>query len=290
MKVFYSQRFLEHTQGPGHPESPERLKVIREKLPSCKMEEPHDIDEKELLIIHTKEYLEKLKALGAKGVSIPDNLFAPQTFGIAKLAAAAAKDAALTAVAQREFSFALVRPPGHHAGKESFGGLCYLNNIAFAVRSVQRQKKVGKVLIIDFDAHTGNGTWEIFYPDSTVYYLSFHQDPKTIFPGTGFESENTPHMQNVCFHPETGDAEYLERFEKILKEVAYRFEPELIAVSAGFDGYKDDPMADLALTGGAYRQIGKSIAELRKPTFAVLEGGYNLTALGDLVAAFLSNF
>lgn len=299
MRVFYSDRFLKHSLGQGHPECPERLRTIGEELRKLKDKggdvsfvEPKDIEDNELLLVHSKKYIESLKQLSAAGAAFSDNLFSKDTFAIARLTAAAAKQAALHAIDAGEFSFALVRPPGHHAGRESFAGFCYINNVAFAVRSLQHEKaRVKKVMIIDVDYHTGNGTWDIFYADPSVFYLSFHCDPRIAYPGTGFEHENTDHMVNVVMDPETNDSEYLTKFEVAVGKHFLEFNPDVIAVSAGFDTWHQDPIAGLGIREPeTYAKIGEIIASLKRPTFATLEGGYYLPRLGELVKNFVQPF
>lgn len=291
MIIFYSNKFLLHSLGEGHPESPERLKVIKRELENlnCNFVEPKDISEEELYLVHDKKYIERLKQLSESGGIFPDNVFSKDTFKIAKLAAAAVKEAALNC--EKEFSFALVRPPGHHAGKNTFGGFCYINNIAFGIRSLQRIKRVKKVMLLDFDYHMGNGTWDIFYNDNSVFYLSFHCNPAFAYPGTGFEDENTDHMVNVVMNPNVSDKEYLIKFEENVKEYFKKFKPEVIAVSAGFDSYFKDPIAGLQIKNTeTYKEIGSIIFSLKKPTFSTLEGGYYLPKLGEMVKNFIEAF
>lgn len=294
MRVFYSDKFLRHSLGRGHPECPERLTVVRDelqKLQDIKFQEPTDINDSELALVHSKSYLDRLKELSTSGASFPDNVFSRDTFAIARLAAAAAKAAAFNCIDSNEFSFALVRPPGHHAGRESFAGFCYINNIAFAVRSLQEKKQVKKAMVLDFDYHTGNGSWDIFYDDPPVFYLSFHCDPSVAYPGTGFEHENTGHMVNVIMDKDTDDSEYLEKFEAAVRKHFSSFKPDAIAVSAGFDTWHQDPIAGLGIRDPeTYSKIGRIIASLKKPTFATLEGGYFLPMLGKLAASFIKPF
>ena len=303
MKVYYSDQFLKHSMGVGHPECPRRLTEIKKELEKCnniRFLEPKPIAEEELYLVHDKKHIAEIKQLSEKGASYSDNLilseddyadnvFRKETFDIALLAASAAKEAALNC--NKEFSFALVRPPGHHAGKSSFAGFCYLNNLAFAVRSLQKIKRISKVMIIDIDYHTGNGTWDIFHDDPSVFYLSFHCDPKVAYPGTGFEKENSSHMINVVMKPKTPDKEYLEKFEENVKRYNEEFGPEVIAVSAGFDTYCRDPIAGLGIEKlETYKSIGEIISSLKKPTFATLEGGYYLPELGRIVRSFVEGF
>ena len=317
--IFYSDKFLEHSLGTGHPESPERLRVIidmiEKELPkACRIIEPKNINENELYIIHDNQYINKLKDLSSVSAHFSDNVFSENTFDIAKLAAAAAKEAALNC--EKEFSVALARPPGHHAGINSFGGFCYLNNIAFAVRSLQirslqirslqirslqmnkgkgkeseKESEKPKVMIIDFDHHCGQGTEEIFYNDPSVFYLSFHCDPRIAYPGTGFESQNNEHIINKPLPSNIDDDEYIEIFNKYVNNSFNRFNPDFIAVSVGFDIYYLDPIAGLGIKEiETFRKIGEIIKKLNKPTFAVLEGGYYLPKLGEMAKNFISAF
>ncbi|MBD3210530.1 histone deacetylase family protein [Candidatus Micrarchaeota archaeon] len=286
MDVFYSPRFLEHYQARGHPESPERLEMILGYLEKSDIDmeivEPQDMDGEELGLVHSRELVEKVKRYSGEQVSLPDNCFHENTFEIAGLAASASLQAAENAI-KKGFSFALVRPPGHHAGKDFFGGFCYFNNLAFAVR------KTGKrTLAIDFDVHHGNGTQDIFYNDGSVYYLSLHQFP--LFPGTGRTAENNEHVCNIPLPPGTNDDEYLEALDMGL-EKAEGFQPELVAVSAGFDSWIECPIAGLSVSrSSTFYEIGKRISSLGCPAFACLEGGYAREDLGKNVYDFLRAF
>ncbi|MEM3555224.1 MAG: histone deacetylase family protein [Candidatus Micrarchaeia archaeon] len=297
MKVVYSEKFLEHETGEGHPESPQRLiaivKYIKENNLPVSFELPERIDESDLYIVHEEGYIERLKFLSEMQRGGGDNPFSKKTFEIAKLAAGAA----LKAAKNPKFSFALVRPPGHHAGRNFFGGFCYLNNIAFAVASMLKEG-VGRAMIVDIDQHHGNGTQDIFYEDKRVFYLSFHQDPNTCFPyTTGFESENNEHIKNIVIQPETNDDEYLKIFERNFLKYSDEFKPELIGVSVGFDTYYKDYLCGNAIdiqNSSTYNKIGsminKQAKKLNAKTFAVLEGGYYLEKLGENFWSFCSAF
>jgi acetoin utilization deacetylase AcuC-like enzyme len=290
MHIFYSTRFLEHSQGPGHPESPERLTSILDHLERSglgyEIREPEDINEEELECIHTKEHIGRVKRFSKEEATFPDNRFYKNTFGISKLAAGAAWNAAEHVLKENEFAFALVRPPGHHAGRDSFAGFCYFNNLAFAAKKSNK-----RTMIIDIDVHHGNGTQDIFYNDESVFYLSLHQDPRTGYPGSGFISENNDHVLNVPLDSGTGDKKYLEALGDIL-EKAKSFKPEFIAISAGFDTYAKCPIASLGIEKSeTYSKIGKMINDAFDcPKFAVLEGGYYVPKLGENVYNFLRAF
>jgi acetoin utilization deacetylase AcuC-like enzyme len=293
MNIIYSDKFLLHDMGPGHPESPERLRAIMDclkdnmKFTTLKSLKINDED---LFIVHAPDYIRRLKLLSSSCARFPDNLFSSDTYRIAKLAAGGALRAAVECFSH--FSFAIIRPPGHHAGRSSFGGFCYLNNIAFAVKSTQKKGKAKRAMIIDVDVHHGNGTYDIFKNDESVFYLSFHQDPNTLYPFTsGFEDENSNHVRNVLLAPGTEDDEYMKKFKSNVKECASEFKPDLIGVSIGFDTYKDDPIGGLSISDShTYFKMGSIIRSLRLPAFAVLEGGYCIGKLGENACEFSKAF
>jgi acetoin utilization deacetylase AcuC-like enzyme len=296
--IVYSEKFLQHETG-MHPERKERLIAIIDFLQKKGFQQfnkPLEIDEKELLLVHQQSLITDVKRLSSEAISTGDNVFNKNTFGIALLACGAALKAA--ELSEKGFAFSLARPPGHHAGSNFFGGFCYFNNIAFAVRAMQRSKGIGRAMIVDFDLHCGNGTEEIFYNDKSVFYLSLHQDPAFTFPGTGFESENNSHIRNVPLEAGLNDRQYLRLFEKNFTECFDLFQPQLLAVSAGFDIFASDAGivgAQLAVEKHAtFNTIGKVInwkaKEKGVPCFAVLEGGYDLTALPLNVFNFLNAF
>jgi acetoin utilization deacetylase AcuC-like enzyme len=173
-----------------------------------------------------------------------------------------------------------MRPPGHHATRNDLGGFCYFNNIAIA--SLKAAEKVGKVAVVDFDCHHGNGTEDIFLGNENLLYLSLHQSP--LFPGTGINSRDN--CVNYPLAASTTAEEFLSVFKEGLEKVA-EFRPALLAVSAGFDSYKLDPITNLSLELDTYREIGSELSGLKKPTVAVLEGGYSRD-LPECVYQFIS--
>ena len=181
--------------------------------------------------------------------------------------------------------FSLMRPPGHHAGRNGAAlgaytrGFCYLNNIAIAVKHLDKP-----TLILDIDGHHGNGTQEIFERDNKVMYVSLHRHPH--YPGTGNTSE--ANILNFPLWADCGDEAYLKTLDEALRKVdASKF--EVVAVSAGFDAHMGD-LASLGLTEKSYREIGKRIAALKKPTFFVLEGGYSGENIGKDIDILLKAF
>jgi acetoin utilization deacetylase AcuC-like enzyme len=259
-KIVYSEKCLGY--GTWHIEGPQRVKGAHDILESKGWEfvEPAPADDWELLGIHDADYLFNVK----KGlVEDSDTPAYNNIYEFARLSAGSAL------LASKINGFSLMRPPGHHVGRNGAAlgvytrGFCYLNNIAIAV------KESGKhTLILDIDGHHGNGTQEIFQNDPKVTYVSLHQSPN--YPGTGNFTEGN--CINFALPGDLGGKRYLETLDKALSMVDLtKF--EAVAVSAGFDTHKGD-LATLGLLEQDYFEIGKKIAQLKKPAFFVLEGGY----------------
>jgi len=259
-KIIFSEKCLAY--GSWHVEGPARVRKAYEILKERGYEflEPEPASEEDLLRVHDDEYVWMLK----KGlIEDSDTPAYENIFEYAKLSAGGA------ILAAEVKGFSIMRPPGHHAGRNGAAlgahtrGFCYLNNIAIAV------KHLGKpTLILDIDGHHGNGTQEIFLGDAKVTYVSLHRHPH--YPGTGAVSE--ANCLNFPLWGDCGDEAYLETLDGALGMVDVgRF--EVVAISAGFDSHMGD-LASLGLTEKGYREIGKRIAALKKPTFFVLEGGY----------------
>ena len=264
MKVVFSDKCLEYSQA-GHPESPERVRAsyayLKDKF---EFVPPGEIDEGDILLVHSQSLLDSVKIGRFYDGDSPSY---PDIFAYARLSAGAAVTASEIAL-NGEKAISLLRPPGHHAGRDFLSGFCYFNNVAIAV--AKALQKVSKAAIIDFDCHHGNGTQDIFLGKQNVLYVSLHQSP--LYPGTGLTSEGN--CLNFPLPAGTDEPAYMTAFSKAI-EAIYRFAPDLVAVSAGFDTYKGDPLAALYLEKSTYEKIGKAIRELGKPLFAVLEGGYS---------------
>jgi acetoin utilization deacetylase AcuC-like enzyme len=265
ISIIYSPQCLEY-KDEGHPESPERVKAAAEylKLQQYEFVEPKPATEADLLTVHAPDLVNRIKS-GQFFESDTPNL--PGIYDYALLAAGAAKLAAASAL-KGETAFSLMRPPGHHAGKNKLGGFCYFNNIAIATQNLLNKGK--RIAVIDIDCHHGNGTQDILLGQDNVIYISLHQEG--IYPTTGYESEAN------CFNYPLGVSTTQEKYLEILKEAlsaVNQFDPDIIAVSAGFDTFKGDPLTGMNLELAAYKEIAKIISELRKPVFAVLEGGYS---------------
>jgi len=193
-----------------------------------------------------------------------------------------------TIEAVRREGFALVRPPGHHALPGRAMGFCLINHVAVAARNAQAELGVRRVAIVDWDVHHGNGTQAIFWDDPSVLYVSLHQWP--FYPGTGGPSEQNETTVNVPLAAGSGDDEYLSAFAEIVEPAVGQFEPDLVPVSAGFDAHVADPLALMEVTERGFRELARRSAALAPRGAALLEGGYNLETLPQLVLMALEGF
>jgi acetoin utilization deacetylase AcuC-like enzyme len=223
-----------------------------------------------------------LATLTEPGLFDSDTVVSETSWTAALLAAGIAMGAAETG------AFALVRPPGHHARPRTAMGFCLVNNVAVAARHMQAEHGVGRVAIVDYDVHHGNGTQEMFWADDTVLFASLHQWP--FYPGTGGPDEQSHTTVNVPLGAGAGDEEYLQAFDQRVVPAVERFGPELLLVSAGFDAHEDDPLAQMRVTADGFRELSSRCAALAPRVAAVLEGGYNVDTLPGLVTAALEGF
>jgi acetoin utilization deacetylase AcuC-like enzyme len=275
-KIIFSEKCLGY--GTWHIEGPQRIRIANEILKKKGYEyvEPLPASEEDLLRVHDPEYIWNLKKGLVEDVDTPayDNIYE-----YARLSAGGAL------LAAKINGFSIMRPPGHHAGKNGAAlgvhtrGFCYLNNVAIAVRALNKT-----ALILDIDGHHGNGTQEIFQGDRKITYVSLHRFPH--YPGTGVRSEGN--CFNFPLPADCGEAKYLETLDQAMKSIdASIF--EIVAISVGFDTHSGD-LASLGLTENSYREIGKRIAAIRKPTFFILEGGYMGEANGKDIDSFLKGY
>ncbi len=264
--MVFSEKCLEYSD--WHIESPERVREAWQILQNKGYEfiKPKPASEDEILRVHSKEYVEKIRA---------GNFYDPDTPAYQNIYEYAKLSAGGAILAGKEKGFSLMRPPGHHAGRngKALGaqtlGFCYFNNVAIAVGSLDLP-----TLIVDIDGHHGNGTQEIFYGDPNVTFVSLHRSPH--YPGTGLRSE--ANCLNFPLSHSVGDDLYLKTLDKALAQVkAKRF--EVVGISAGFDAHEGD-LASLGLSFECFREIGKRISALEKPVFGVLEGGYSGKNIG----------
>jgi len=300
----YDERYLLHDTGPGHPESPDRLRAIYQGIKDADLLSKLTIiqarraDLKWVETVHAKNYIERFAAACRSGNSTfdyPDNQICADTFETALLTVGGVLDAAGQVIMGKlDNVFCAVRPPGHHAEYDQAMGFCYFNNVAIAARYLQLEWGIQRVAIVDFDVHHGNGTQHIFEEDPDVFYYSIHQHPTFAFPGTGraFETgsgEGTGSTRNYPVLPGHGDKEYLGLIQRDFIPVIEAFSPEVIIVSAGFDAHVDDDMSDIKLSTQGYTRIMERIVALAElysdgRVISVLEGGYCLKRLPELAA------
>jgi acetoin utilization deacetylase AcuC-like enzyme/formylglycine-generating enzyme required for sulfatase activity len=301
----YHDVYLEHRTTAGHPESPQRLTAILDRLKGSGLDAklvrltPQPAAEKWVRTIHAGRYVERARRSCAEGEGYLDTGDVPistQSYDAAVLAAGGVLTA-VDAVMRGEIAnaFCAVRPPGHHAMEDQAMGFCIFNNVAIGTRYVQQQHNLAKVLIVDWDVHHGNGTQAAFYDDPSVLYFSVHQFP--FYPGTGTEFEtgrgkglNT--TINVPLPARSDDSDYLEAFEQKLRPAAVAFAPDFVFVSAGFDAHENDTLGGMRVTTecfGKLTRVVKDIAEqsCRGRLVSVLEGGYGLDGLAASVETHL---
>ncbi len=303
--LVYHPAYLEHDMGPGHPESPNRLRTIVQQLEqSGTMNQlikilPRRAEDEWITQIHSSSYVSALNqhAPTSGRVSLDaDTAMSPGSLNAAHLAAGGAL-AAVDAIMARQVDhvFCAVRPPGHHAEAGRAMGFCLFNNVAIAARYVQKKYGLTRVLIVDWDVHHGNGTQHSFEDDPSVLFFSTHQYPH--YPGTGRETEHgkgsgVGFTINIPMEAGEGDEEYHAIFLKSLVPVADHFKPEFVIISAGFDAHKDDPLASMGLTEAGYTDLTNIVADIAKRhangrILSSLEGGYNLRALAASVEAHI---
>lgn len=301
---FYHPRSLAHVTGPGHPERPERLAhLIRHLLKrplwnSLVHLQPQHGRVEHVQLVHPSQYVSEVARACASGMSMldQDTRICRDSYDTALLAVGAVVEATEQVVGGKlNAAFCAVRPPGHHAETAKAMGFCLFNNAAIAARHAQRALGVGRVAILDWDVHHGNGTQEIFYDDPTVLYVSLHQYP--FYPGTGAEGETgrgkgAGFTVNCPLKAGSGDDEYFRAWEERVLPALDRFKPELLITSAGFDAHRDDPLAGMNLTEESFARMTGLVVERARGfcggrIVSVLEGGYDLEALAGSVEAHL---
>jgi acetoin utilization deacetylase AcuC-like enzyme len=305
--IIKDDRYLEHNPGDGHPESPDRLRVIHElidrefsDLPTIP---PRLATESELALVHDPHYIQTVAQTEGRTHSQldPDTGLSARSYEIARLAAGGllqGADALLnpqSEIRNPKSIFAFVRPPGHHAEPERGMGFCIFNNVAIAARYAKKKYGLKRILIVDWDLHHGNGTQRAFYDDPGVLFFSSHQYP--YYPGSGGFNEvgngkGEGFTINAPFPTGFGDAEYVSVYAKILKPIALEYLPELILVSAGFDPFVKDPLGGMKMTGKGFGALAGLVQDIALrvcggKVLITLEGGYHPEGLRHGVRAVL---
>jgi acetoin utilization deacetylase AcuC-like enzyme len=288
---------IEHQPPEGHPERPDRLKIINRILSTPHFdtllrEEAPSATEEQILRAHADDYFDRIRqAAPEEGFEPldPDTWMSPKSFEAA-LRAAGAAVRAVDAVMRREAenAFCAIRPPGHHAETRRAMGFCLFNNSAIAAHHARAAYDAERVAIVDFDVHHGNGTQEIFWSDAEVFYGSTHQMP--LYPGTGDRTERgVGNIFNAPLRAGDGSHQFRDAMKTLILPALDDFAPDLLIVSAGFDAHRDDPLASLELSeedfvwatlylmDAAHRHADGRVVSL-------LEGGYDLKALASSVA------
>ena len=302
--LVWDERFLAH-DAPSHVEKAARLTSIR-----CALQEAHLWDrlvqiaavpaaESDLLRVHSPEHLLRVQrtAESAQTVWLDGDTYAGKASWEAARLAAGGACAAVDAVMRGDVrsAFCALRPPGHHASRDKAAGFCLFNNVAIAARHAQAVHGVPRIVIFDWDVHHGNGTQDTFYRDGHIMYISIHQSP--LYPRTGSAEETgegpgAGRIRNFPLAPGSGEKEFLAALEEGLK-LAETFRPEFVFISCGFDAHKDDTLGGLKLTEHTYAEATHRVRGLADRTahgriVSVLEGGYNLEALGRSAVAHVS--
>ena len=292
----YDPIYLQHDTGGAHPENPGRLQAIFSGMdrtgirPLLENIPARAATVEELTAIHTEEYVSRIEAFCRKGGGYwdADTYMSPGSYEAA-LYAAGGSIAAVEAVARNEVRkvFAMVRPPGHHATADQSMGFCLFNNIAIAASYAQRKLGVKRIVIFDFDVHHGNGTESAFRNNPDIQYISIHQHP--LFPGTGYLAEPGERLGretsiNVPMPAGCRDVEYVRVFNEIVVPAVHLFAPDLILVSAGYDGHWADSISHMRLTLEGYITLTRMMNSMFREccedkTVFFLEGGYNLRVL-----------
>lgn len=292
---------LEHDPGPGHPESPARLRAVLDALNDPgfaaldRLEAPRATRE-QLARVHRAELIDRIfdhvPQHGWYRLDA-DTVMSPASVEAALHAAGAVCAAVDNAIAGRhQRSFCAVRPPGHHATPTAAMGFCLFNSVAVGAAQALAVGGLVRVAIVDFDVHHGNGTQDIFCNDPRVLYASSHQSP--LYPGTGARSEEgSGNIVNVPLPPGAGSCEFRDAYERIVLPALDSFAPELVMISAGFDAHRLDPLANLNLDADDYVWITEHLVKLAQRhaqghVVSSLEGGYNLNALRESVASHVA--
>ena len=300
----YDRRFLQHRIEAPSPENPDRLRnlalLVKERYRDVMRLVPaREARVDELEAVHSCFYLEQVREHSLKDNPYsydPDTYLMEDSFFCAQLAAGSClrlADQVMTGDCR--YGYALIRPPGHHAEAGRGMGFCVLNNVAIVARYLQKEYGLSRILLLDFDVHHGNGTQEIFYESPEVLFISLHQ--RGLFPYSGEEretgrDEGDGYTINLPMHSHCGDREYTYLLGKVLHSVVEQYMPQIILVSAGYDGHRDDSISAMQLSTGWFGTVTSMLRQHADDCcdgrlLMVLEGGYNPLSLEQSVLASL---
>jgi len=299
--------YMKHRTGHGHPERPERLSAINDAIMGAPYYRelvkitPSLPDMRYIEMIHSPSYIQRVRKEITGGIEYLDSMdtvVCPDSYDIALKAVGGSINMCDAIMEGRAVNgFCAIRPPGHHAEKNSAAGFCIFNNIAIAARYLQNRHGIRKIAIVDWDVHHGNGTQHSFESDNTILYISLHQYPHH-YPGTGSPSETgigagKGYTLNVPMQSGSGDREYLDAFRARIIPMLDTFMPDIILISAGFDAHCSDPLSSIRLSSDAYAEFTrmlKTAAERHSHSrmISFLEGGYDLGSLSDSVMKMMN--
>jgi acetoin utilization deacetylase AcuC-like enzyme len=291
---------LEHVVGEGHPERPARLQAVDRGVHEAGLGDavtafaPREATRDELTAVHSPDYVDALQRFcaGGGGAIDADTAVVTQSYDAALVAAGSGPSAiARLDAGEADAAFCAVRPPGHHATPSRAMGFCLFNNVAVAAAALAARGE--RVMIVDYDAHHGNGTQDAFYADPRVLFVSLHQYP--LYPGTGAlrETGTADAVGSTVNLPlpagATGDV-YRAAVDQVVAPLAARWQPTWLLLSAGFDAHRDDPITDLGLTAGDFADVTAELAGLVPPgrRLVFLEGGYDLWAIVHSTSATMA--
>lgn len=301
ISVIYSEEFLQHNTGYGHPECAARLTAVVEALKQVDWQDklewrsPTTIVARDVVRqiakIHTPEYIQRVQQIATTGGGYldPDTIVSPQSYEVALLAVSAWLDGVDLVLNRGNPVFVLARPPGHHALRDRGMGFCLFSNAAIAANYALEQPGVTRVAILDWDVHHGNGTEAIVEDSPHIVYCSLHQSP--CYPGTG-EGDYSGKQQNILnlpMNPGSTIKDYEPLFINKVVPFLQNFQPDIVIVSAGYDANHQDPLASISLKSDDYGLLTQHLIKINSKLLFGLEGGYHLEALAQSVVATLAS-
>ena len=281
LHIVFHPKYLDYSFGPGHPFWPERAEVFLKRLKETtlpyKLHKPQRAKDKDILLAHAGEYLNRVKYLaqsgGALSIDTPVDAGALEAAYFSVGGTILATELALGGKRVMNLLGGL-----HHAGISDSSGFCIFNDHAIAIRKLQKEKKIKTAFVFDVDVHAGQGTQEIFYDDPTVFTLSIHQDPHTLYPGTGFpkqegEGKGKGFNRNIILNPGAGEIQFLAAVEEGLR-LHKKFNPDLTVLVLGADTFKEDPLANIKLELETYEKLGEKLKGIEH-CCTLCAGGYS---------------